>query len=314
MDSKLIKSLCISFIVFFSVFFVNVDNAKAEVANNTGKAKCTYSFTINSNNLKAKITVAKSGSSPLATDCEIEGNGSEGYKCSVNNTTKLADALHQRSTNVYQCPTLYIEQLSTSHPPTIPGATTTVTQYTYSLTPNSSEATQDAKANSGGPLSLDDADVENGNDISNSDDQFSDYGNSKNVLNSGEADLEGIRKWARVAKPEGPGYQYGNCNLIPTSIIDFLSTLFTVLSIVGVVLLVIMSAIEFIKAVTGSEEDGVKSALKHTLIRIICVVVLLLLPQIITFILNVVNNNNYVIEDNKVVIGDNGDPLCKVVK
>ena len=72
-----------------------------------------------------------------------------------------------------------------------------------------------------------------------------------------------------------------------------------------------MSAIEFIKAVTGSDEDGLKGAIKHTFIRIICAIILLLLPMLITWILNIANNNNYKIDDKgNYVIGDNGNPLC----
>ena len=141
-----------------------------------------------------------------------------------------------------------------------------------------------------------------------------DSSNARKEANRDE-DIDGVVEWGDKGK--NSGYKYNNeyCTIISSDIIEFLNTLFLILSIVGVLLLVAMSAIEFIKAVTGSDEDGFKGAVKHTFIRIICIVILLLLPMLISWILNIVNDFNYQKdENNKVVIGSDGNPLCRVGK
>lgn len=115
---------------------------------------------------------------------------------------------------------------------------------------------------------------------------------------------------------------------------DFLSNLFWIISIIGIILLIIMTSIEFIKVVTGQDDEGLIKAFKHTVIRAICVVILLLLPMILSFILGFMNditdNEEYYLKDkdgnivyttdangNKepvklVHVGANGDPLCSI--
>ena len=103
-----------------------------------------------------------------------------------------------------------------------------------------------------------------------------------------------------------------NCDLIPPKIMKFLQNFFFIIQVSGVILLIFMTMIEFVKAVTASEEDGIKGAIKNTYRRIIIVIVLLLLPMIITWLLNIVNNNAYETDNfGKRIIGADGNPLCK---
>ena len=92
----------------------------------------------------------------------------------------------------------------------------------------------------------------------------------------------------------------------PKSLISFLNKLFWIISILGIILLVIMTMVEFIKALTGSDDSGLIKGFKHTLVRIVAVIILLLLPTIITFILTLVNRYS----DYK--IGDDGNVICGV--
>ena len=118
-----------------------------------------------------------------------------------------------------------------------------------------------------------------------------------------EANEEGITKAKKGSN---------NCDLIPESIISFLNSLFLIIQVIGIILLVVMSMIEFIKAITASSEDGLKGAIKNTYRRIIIAIILLILPMFIIWILNITNANAYKTDENgKRIIGENGNPLCK---
>ncbi len=88
---------------------------------------------------------------------------------------------------------------------------------------------------------------------------------------------------------------------------DFLVNLFWVISIIGILLLLVMTAIEFIKVVTGQDDEGIKKAFKHTIIRIVCVVILFSLPWIISAIIAVINNPA---TGSDVKIGEDGEVIC----
>ncbi len=80
-----------------------------------------------------------------------------------------------------------------------------------------------------------------------------------------------------------------DCDIITEDLSNFLNHLFWIISIAGILLLVIMTMVEFIKALTGNDDSGLIKGFKHTLIRILAVVILLLLPTILTALLNLVN-------------------------
>ncbi len=103
-----------------------------------------------------------------------------------------------------------------------------------------------------------------------------------------------------------------SCALIPPTIMKFLKNFFFLIQVLGIVLLVVMSIIQFVKALTASDDDGLSLAIKNTFKRIIILIILLLLPTLIIWVLNIVNENAYVTDKNgKRIIGENGDPLCK---
>ncbi|MCI9084618.1 MAG: hypothetical protein HFH46_03300 [Bacilli bacterium] len=118
------------------------------------------------------------------------------------------------------------------------------------------------------------------------------------------------------------------------SVRNFLNNLFWIISIIGIILLIIMTSIEFIKVVTGQDDEGLIKAFKHTVIRGVCVVILLLLPIILSAILGLMNditdseayylkdeNDEIVYRTNEkgekepvklIHIGATGDPLCGI--
>ncbi len=123
-------------------------------------------------------------------------------------------------------------------------------------------------------------------------------------------DIQGVINWGNYLSSKEVKYEEDVCLLIGETVQQFLNTLFIIISVIGIILLIVMSAVEFIKVITGSDEDGIKIAFKHTLIRTICIVILLILPGLIGWILDIVNDNF----SGKYEIGSNGEPLCEIGK
>ncbi len=130
---------------------------------------------------------------------------------------------------------------------------------------------------------------------------------SSTVDNNSTDDLAKIKAWGESEKYDVS--DLGNdCNVISGDIKDFLNNLIWILSIIGIILLVVMTALEFAKVVTGQDDEGIKKAFKHTIIRIICVIILLLLPMIVSGVVTIINNN----AGATVQIGDSGSPTCQI--
>lgn len=79
------------------------------------------------------------------------------------------------------------------------------------------------------------------------------------------------------------------CDMLGDDFLDKLKMAFTVIQILGVVLLVGLSIFEFAQAITSSEQEPMKKAGKNTVKRVIAAVILLLLPVLIGFILNLMD-------------------------
>ncbi len=124
------------------------------------------------------------------------------------------------------------------------------------------------------------------------------------------SDIDGIMQWGQTGDINLDGKENIDCNVISGNLKDFLNWLFWILCVIGIVLLIIMTAIEFIKVITGQDDEGIKKALKHSLIRIVCAVLLLLLPMLVNFIITVINNAF----SGEVTIGANGEVTCGVGK
>ena len=85
---------------------------------------------------------------------------------------------------------------------------------------------------------------------------------------------------------------------------QMLKNIFFGISIVGILLLIILTAIDFIKAIASSdEEDTLIKAFKRSKNRIIAIIILLLLPVLVSVIINLINNNVYV-ADGEIKVGD----------
>ncbi len=125
---------------------------------------------------------------------------------------------------------------------------------------------------------------------------------------SGLEDIEGIIRWGNSLHANDVKYEDDACLLIKGPVQEFLNILFIIISVVGIILLVIMSAAEFVRVITGSEEEGIKTAFKHTIIRVVCILILLILPMLVSWLLTVINENF----SGDYEIGSNGEPLCEI--
>ena len=122
-------------------------------------------------------------------------------------------------------------------------------------------------------------------------------------------DTEAIVNWAQNHGYGNSIQQLGDdCDLINPELKDMLSIGFWIISIVGIILLVTMTAISFIKAIVGSDDEKLKDAFKHLVTRIIVVIILLLLPIILNFIITLINENI----EGTVQIGSGDNVFCGV--
>ncbi len=121
-------------------------------------------------------------------------------------------------------------------------------------------------------------------------------------------DLEKIIWWANAE-----GYEVDSledpCSIISPTLQEMLQTAFWIISVGGIILLVVMTAISFIKAITGSDDEKFRDAIKHLFTRIIVVIILLLLPVLLDFIITLINNS---IGEGEVSVGADGEIFCDV--
>ena len=155
-------------------------------------------------------------------------------------------------------------------------------------------------------------DLELARDVMKADDEidlYFDEVKDEAGLNGDIVDITKIKEWA-----ENAGYDIDSlgdpCTIISPSLKNLLTSAFWIISVGGIILVVVMTAISFIKAIVGSEDDKFRDAIKHLYTRIIVIIILLLLPMILTFIINLINN---AVGEGKVSIGSNGnDVFCDI--
>ena len=79
-------------------------------------------------------------------------------------------------------------------------------------------------------------------------------------------------------------------DLIPLELIDKLNEYMTILKIIVPIIVVVTGILDFAKAVLGSDDDLLKKAQAKFIKRLIIAVVFFLLPILIKFMLDIVNN------------------------
>lgn len=125
----------------------------------------------------------------------------------------------------------------------------------------------------------------------------------KNII----VDPNTITAWA-----SSQGYDVNSigdpCNVISPKLKSLLNTIFWAISIIGIILVVVMTALSFVKAIVGSDDEKFRDAFRHLLTRIIVVIVLLLLPAILSFIITIINDSS----TGEVTVGEDGNVFCDI--
>ena len=116
---------------------------------------------------------------------------------------------------------------------------------------------------------------------------------------------EDIKNYWQNESGANYGNEQGDCSLIDSSMQSLLNTIFTWISIIGIILVVVLAILDGVKAIIGTE-DGFRDFLKGLKTRIICLIVLLLAPTIVTFAIQTINGVADIAGVNK------DDPLCGV--
>ena len=98
------------------------------------------------------------------------------------------------------------------------------------------------------------------------------------------------------------------CTIISPRLKELLNIIFWAISIIGIILVVVMTALSFIKAIVGSDDEKFRDAFRHLLTRIIVVIVLLLLPMILSFIITLINDS----ASGEVTVGKDGNIFCDI--
>ena len=104
-----------------------------------------------------------------------------------------------------------------------------------------------------------------------------------------------------------------DCQVITNNqiILSILQFVIWALAIAGILILIIMTATDFVKAITASDDTGLKKAFQHLIKRAIATVILIIVPALLSFIINIINDNMPQTEG-VVQLGENGDLYCGV--
>lgn len=84
--------------------------------------------------------------------------------------------------------------------------------------------------------------------------------------------------------------EYGDCDALfgdpndEESVAHFLQEIFNVFKFLGPLLCIVLSVMEFLKAVSSQDKDALMKAMKRTGIRIVLAIVLFFIPTLINFL------------------------------
>lgn len=90
----------------------------------------------------------------------------------------------------------------------------------------------------------------------------------------------------QIGDCSGSNAVFGNVN-DPDSVAWLLQKLLNYIKVLGPFIVLIMSSLDYVKAILASDDDSIKNANKKLVTRLVLIVVLFLLPQLVSFALNV---------------------------
>ena len=324
---KSIKKLSILFLLFF-VMSININNVNAEsITTQDGFSRCIYTGTVQdgvgnyvASAISVVIRVYKNTNGTVMSYAnmrcsesytEMNAGGAAMSSCPINNYN---DLFHHAKDKLYptfgegswRCPgEIYVNVV-----PQYPGnggniSLTSQNGYTK-LSLNSKYSQMENEAVSF-EADDDEGDFVKVGSVSEAVQDAYDEANGNRTDVDSDVMVNTIAEWAA-----DQGYNIDSigdpCNIISPSLRDLLNTIFWAISIVGVILVVVMTALSFIKAIVGSDDEKFRDAFRHLLTRIIVVIVLLLLPAILSFIITLINDS----ASGTVSIGENGNVFCDI--
>lgn len=88
-------------------------------------------------------------------------------------------------------------------------------------------------------------------------------------------------------------YMDDKCDVLPSAIKKYINDALNLIKWVGLVLMIVLGTLDFIKAAAADDQDALKKASKHFMYRLIAVIILFLLPLFIEIILNIAGLMKY---------------------
>ncbi len=287
MGNRFLKTLMFMVVIFSSFFLFNIDKAKAE-------CDCYYQVKVASTGLTGNFFIKMSydtNKADIVESCDLPSEAPANFTCSGGNEKGFARcgtegcfnvdsgyiASQNCSVSACQSANLYFE---------VRGNGQLTTQWTYFNLEAIDRSTYNDQTQ---PAQDSDASDERKPEVS----QIEEWGNNYSYSN-----VEG--------EPGDP------CKTVINNpwLVQLLSWLFWFIAIAGLAIFLIMSIMDFIKAVTGSDDVNLKNAFKHLLIRAIVVVILFLLPALLGTIINFLNDNFG--EEGTYEIGSDGNLYCDI--
>ena len=116
---------------------------------------------------------------------------------------------------------------------------------------------------------------------------------AKDTSDAIDAQIEILNKYAKDKNESQTQSQFtefdDGCGILGDDIAYFLRKALFYALIIGIVLTIVLGTIDFIRAVTGMSDDGMKKAWQRFIKRIIALAVLIILPALVVFILTEVD-------------------------
>lgn len=299
MNKNIFKTLIFSFMVLFSALFINIDEAKAN-------CRCYYSGGIEGATNSSGIAITQ------MTFAQINYTDSNAYvekSCSATDTSDYTAGTIDIIAQINKCRGIQVRPAYTLKDKV---NYKEISQNCSIESCNSANIWFDGHGNKlkigEGEYKLNAIKEENFNQAIENRDELED----KNAPSKADNDTDKIKEWGD-ANSEG-SYSLDNvgdeCGVITSELKDLISTILWIIDIIGILLLIVMTVINFIQAITGSDEEKLRDALKHLRVRVIVVFVLLLLPVIVSVIITIINHN----AGGVVEIGADGQPFCNIEK
>lgn len=290
MNKNIFKTLLVSFIVLFSAIFINIDGVKADCT-------CYYSGGVNGSTNSSGINISEMSFAKIS----YTNNGYSVTKsCNASDISDYSTGSIDITTAIEKCSGVKIKPDYSSFSKV---DYKSISQNCSIESCNSVNVYKDHSQLKigGGEYRLNAISEKNFNQAIESRENLEER-------QSNENDISKIINWGKIAQEgEYTSSDVGSdCNSI-SEVAELLNTILWIVDIIAIVILIIMTAVDLVRAVIGSEEDTLRSAFKHLIVRIIVVFILLLLPILLGTIISIVNK-----ETGTVQIGDDGKPFCDV--